>query len=863
MKLKQILSMGMVAAAWTVQGGEVDKSIPFWNHELPMEERIDDILGRMTLDEKMSIICFWNEGVPRLGIEALIPGECLHGLAAPRKNKATVFPNGTAMAASWNPDLIRQVGTAVSDEARAQYHHGDVINYGVRGPLTFWSPVVNMARDPRWGRTQEGYGEDPHLVSEMAAAYVQGLSGDDPKYLKIAVGAKHFVANNTEYNRFRANAEVSEKQLREYYFPGYKAAVTRGGGQMVMTAYNRLNGIPCVINNWLVNDVLRKEWSFNGIVIGDYGSDIMMAKGWHKQGLTGQEYAENYREAAKMTLKARGINLSNTANMRQYAQELIDSGEICMGDIDVKVRDVMRVRMKLGIFDPPECQPWKDLPFETLGCDAHDALAEQMAIESAVLLKNDGLLPLSKEIKKVVVIGPNAARLNYGTYSGTAVQAVRPIDGIKQLLGADKVEFVPWAAEKEAISHIELKDISLLDENGIPTWTVEYFNNTDLSGEPVVTTIGYPHELDFSKPGTLPDGVGPDRFSVRFTTKLVPPVSGTYRFTGSAQGPELGGGIIMSRNGAQFTRHWTEWNKMLEEPVTLEAGEEVEYSICYGQLKPQSGQVFDAGWIIPGSDSGEGGNEVEAAKDADAVIAFMGLDVEYEREAKDRSVEGLPQQQLDLLKKVVEANPNTVVVLHNGSSIESPELVELVPALCTQHYPGQAGGKAIAKLLFGDTNFSGRLPQTWVRDWDDLPDFDDYDLTKGRTYWYFDRDPLFPFGYGLSYTTFRCSDLKVEQDSEKISMKLKLKNSGDRDGAEVVQVYVADTLQKDSPKERLKAFDKVFLKAGETKDVALEIPRKELAYWVDGAWKVLPGSYEIRIGGDSRNIRLTEAMEIE
>jgi len=873
---KTLIAVTLLGAGLALGAG--DKSYPFQNATLPLEERLEDLVGRMTLEEKMEIICFSNTGVPRLGVEVLIPGECLHGLAAPRKNRATVFPQAIGMAASWNPDLMNQIGEAVSDEARAQYHNGEVLKGGVRGPLTFWSPVVNMARDPRWGRTQEGYGEDPVLVSEIAAAYVKGLSGDNPDQLKIAVGAKHFVANNEEHNRFSGNADISEKQLREYYFPGYKAAVTRGGGQMIMTAYNRLNGVPCVINEWLIDDVLRKEWGFDGIVIGDYGSSIMMVEGWQKAGLLGQEYIGSSREAAKLLLTKRGINLDNTQLMRQHAAELVASGEVDESNIDDKVRDVLRVRMKLGIFDPPEMQPWKDLPFSTLGSDEHNQLAYEMAVQSAVLLKNepatDGaepLLPLdASKIKTVAVIGPNAAKLNYGTYSGTAVQAVSGLDGLRAKLGKARVIHIPWSEGDDEIKNIELKDISKLDENGIPTWSVEYYTDLDFKGEPIVRTIGYPQDVEWGKPGTLPKELENRPFAVRYTTTLVPPVSGDYILTATALGSEYGGGIIMEVDGTQVARHWTKWNKELKVPVSLEAGKEITYTIAYKLSDPVTDQVFNSGWIVPGSVSVLAGGEVEAAAKADAVIAFMGLDVEYEREAKDRSIEGLPSQQLDLLKEVIAANPNTVVVLHNGSSIESPELVELSPALLTHWYPGQAGGSAIADLLFGDANPGGKLPLTFVKSWSQLPDFGDYDIAKGRTYWYFNQEPLFPFGYGLSYTQFDFSDLKLSSRRVKKDGTVKLactvKNIGERVGDAVVQIYVREKKPvAGNPKRRLKTFARVRdIQPGESRQVVLSFAVADLAYWSDArkAFEVERGNYVVELAASSADIRDTGNLTV-
>lgn len=848
-------------------------NIPFWDHTLPMETRLDDMISRMTLAEKRSIIQFNNAGVPRFGIEALVPGECLHGLAFPRVNKSTVFPQAVGMAASWNPELIEQVGVAVSDEARAQYHNGSAVpGYnGVKGPLTFWSPVVNMARDPRWGRTQEGYGEDPHLVSSMVDGYVRGLSGYDTNYLKVAVGAKHFVANNEEHNRFSGNADVSEKQLREYFFPGYKAAVD-AGGSMIMTAYNRLNGEPCVVNTWLVDDVLRKEWGFNGIVICDYGSTLMMVKGWTGNGgLTGQEYVDTKRDAAKLFLTRRGANLLNDQLVNNYIEELVASGEVLESDIDVMVRDVLRVRMRLGIFDPLDAQPWKDLPFSTLASASHKDLSYEMALESAVLLKNDGLLPLdASSLSTVAVVGPNATKLNYGTYSGDAKDPIRGLDGIENYLsGIATVEHVPWVEANDGVKPIANDYITLLNGTGIGTWNIEYFNNNGLSGSPYSTAEGLPTGLDWET--DLPAGLNPDGFSVRFTTTVIPPESGQYAITCRAMSDNgTGGAVRFDVDGTLLVKHWHAGNKgFISEPVSLVGGQEYTISVAYGQLSSMAGHTFDAGWMMP-ADFATGGNEAAVCAGADAVVAFLGLSTEYEREAKDRSIEGLPQEQLDMLADVLAVNSNVVVVLHNGSSIESPELFQMAPAVLEHWYPGEQGGRAIADVIFGDYNPGGKLPMTFVKSWDDLPDFGDYDLTKGRTYLYMDKEPLFPFGYGLSYTTFEYSGLTVVSnmvpDSGTIEVSVTVTNSGSVDGDEVVQLYVRDiaNMAAGKPHQRLKAFKRVSIAAGEVETVQLSVPVEKLAYWnsLTKAWEIQTGLIEVRVGSSSADIRATANVAI-
>ncbi|GAA4902237.1 glycoside hydrolase family 3 C-terminal domain-containing protein [Ferrimonas pelagia] len=845
--------------------------IPFYDHTLDIEDRLNDISQRLTDEEKGHMITLWNKGVPRYGLKSFPPGEALHGLVTPREIPHTVFPQSIGLAATWDPAAMKRMGDAVSDEARAQYHNGPLDNRGQKGPLTFWSPVINIARDPRWGRTQEAYGEDPLVNGTFATAYVQGLQGDHPKYLKTAAGAKHFVANNEEHNRFNGNADISEKQLREYYFPAYKQVVQEGDAKIIMTAYNRLNGEPAVTNKWLVKDVLRGEWGFDGFVLGDYGSILMTTKGWGERGFQGHEIYENYVEATAAVLNAETLDFDNTRVFRREALTAIEQGKTTSAQLDRAFRNTMRVGLQLGMFDPEELSPWKDLPFETL--TTFKDLALELAEKSMVLLQNEPvngtpLLPLDKSaLKTVAVIGPNADVLNYGTYSGTATDPVTPLQGIRDYLGDDvEVLYVPWATDEDELTHIAMDNISTLDNQGLGVWRAVYHDDQMARGKPAGRE-NVAH-IDFSWTDDKPhEALTKDRYSVTYTTTVVPPQSGLYTLGLEHQG----GDVVINVNGGPLIRDHGDANKLLRstQEIELDASQAYEITVVSMRKGNAKDHVLRFGWQLPQEESQFEGGELEVAKQADAVIAVMGLSVDYERESIDRAFEGLPQAQTDMLRSVVNANPNTVVVMQSGSSIESPWLKDNVPAILQSWYPGEQGGNAIANTLFGDNNPGGKLPQTWVRSWDDLPPFNDYDMTKGRSYWYFDKEPLFAFGHGLSYTDFTMDKLKLKSNKVKqdgtIDLSVRVKNTGKVDGDEVVQVYVHDKFDRsDKPQQRLKAFERVSLKKGERKTVDLSIDVADLAYWDEQTkdW-ALGDRYEIRVGNASDNIKLTDTVRVK
>ena len=676
-----------------IQNGLAD----FLNEALPVEERVQDLLGRLTADEKIGLLRATAPAIPRLGIPKYNHGnEALHGIVRP--GRFTVFPQAIGLASTWDPALLKRVSTVASDEARARWNElgrGELQKAQFSDLLTFWSPTVNMARDPRWGRTPETYGEDPFLTGELGAAFVQGLQGDDPRYLKVVSTPKHFTANNEEHNRFECNALISEKQMREYYLPAFESCIRRGRATSIMTAYNAINGIPCTGNPWLLKKVLRDQWGFGGYVVSDCGAPDLLRSGHH--------YVQTKEEAATLALTS-GLDLECGDDVFvEPLRKALSEGKVPMADIDRAARNVLTARMRLGLFDDPSHNPYNRIPPSVVGCAKHKELALQAAREAIVLLKNEGaMLPLKRErLRSLAVVGINAATCEFGDYSGVPVgEPVSILEGIRSLAGPEvEVKHVPWKSEEAA----------------------------------------------------------------------------------------------------------------------------------------------------------------RVAASCDAVVAVMGINREIEREGKDRDDIGLPAYQVEFLQELHAANPRLVLVLVAGSSLSLEWEQEHIPAIVNAWYPGEQGGTAVAEVLFGDYNPAGRLPLTYYRSVDDLPPFDDYDITK-RTYKYFEGPVLYPFGYGLSYTSFAYSGLRVRDRGDRVEVSFTLKNEGPCDGEEVAQVYVRiPGYEGKAPIKELRGFERVFLRKGESRKITVPLRREDLRYWSEsrGCFVVPEALPEVLVGASSADIRLT------
>lgn len=690
---------------------------PFEDPALEIEHRVDDLISRLSIEEKAGLMLYNSPAIDRLGIpEYNWWNECLHGVG--RAGKATVFPQAIGLAATFDEELIFRVASAISDEARAKYHAA--VKKGNRGQyagLSFWTPNINIFRDPRWGRGQETYGEDPYLTSRIGISFVRGLQGDHPKYLKTSACAKHYVVHSgPEKSRHRFNALPDTRDFRETYLPGFEALVKDGKVESVMCAYNRTYDEPCCGSAYLLNDILRQEWKFEGHIVSDcWALDDIWAR--HK-------VVEEKTEAAAMAANA-GVNL-NCGYIYKFLPQAIESGLITEATLDEILKPLMITRFKLGMFDPDELNPYSSISSEIVNSENHKSIAYESAVKSIVLLQNKNqVLPLDADtLKNLLVVGPTTADLTVllGNYNGFSGDLNTMLEGI-----VDRVD--------------------------------------------VGTVVEY------------------------------------------SQG-------FMYHNDSLFHGFWQ-------------------------------------------------------AQRTDAVIVGLGINSLYEGEEGDAMLNpnggdrldiSLPGNQIEYLKKIKEniGDKPLIVVITGGSAMAIPEVCELADAILFAWYPGEQGGNAIADLIFGKQNPSGRLPVTFYRSTSDLPEFDDYGM-EGRTYKYFDGDPLFPFGFGLSYSSFEYSDLRISQNNNTIDLSLIIKNFSERDGEEVVQVY-ARKINPDfwRPRKQLIGFQRKIVKANQELGVEMRIDLDQLKYWDEKSqsYKIEPGQYEILVGPSSEHILLTREITI-
>jgi beta-glucosidase len=836
-----------------------------------LEERAADLVSQMTLEEKVSQMVFEAPAIERLDIPAYNWwNECLHGLG--RAGVATVFPQAIGLAATWNPDLIHRIATAISDEARAKHH--EALRRGVRqiySGLTHWSPNINIFRDPRWGRGQETYGEDPHLTATMGVSFVKGLQGDDPHYLKLVATPKHFaVHSGPELNRHEFDAHVGERDLRETYLPAFEACVREGKAASVMGAYNRLNGEPCCASPTLLEQILRQEWAFDGYVVSDCEA-IRDIYEHHR-------VVETPEEAAALAVK-HGCEL-NCGTVYPALLEAVEQGLISEDIIDRAVQRLFTARFQLGMFDPPDQVPYAQFPYEIINSPDHRALALEAARESIVLLKNQGnLLPLSKDLDAIAVVGPNADDLLslLGNYNGTPAQAVTPLQGIRAKVSPSTMvyhargcDFVDGAPSLQVIptAHLRPAEASA-DESGL---TGTYYAGPDFEGQPALRRVDC--VVDFVWKDTTPlTGQWGDGFSVRWTGFLVPPASGTYRLgvRGFNAFRLLLDGELVA--GDDLIHHPQVKTKEIE----MEAGRLywLQLDLVSRGLDPQV-QLL---WAPPGLEHEPLALEVGAK--SDVIVAVMGLSPSLEGEEMPVQVDGfmggdrtrisLPACQQRMLKKLQALGKPLVLVLLNGSAVALPWAAEHTwaaeHAIVEAWYPGQAGGKALADVLFGDYNPGGRLPITFYQSTADLPPFEDYRMAD-RTYRYFHGDPLFPFGYGLSYTTFEFHNLRIDpaqaQAGSQVTISADVTNTGERTGDEVVQLYVRHPgAPVPRPIKELKGFQRITLQPGESKTVTFCLHTRQLGHYDEAMqYAIHPGEIEILVGNASNHFPLTGILRI-
>lgn len=838
----------------------------YLNPSAPIDDRVADLVARLTLEEKVNQMVYNAPAIDRLGIPAYNWwNECLHGVA--RAGIATVFPQAIGLAATWDTNLMFEVATAISTEARAKHH--EFVRQGERNiyqGLTFWSPNINIFRDPRWGRGQETYGEDPYLTARMGVAFVKGLQGSDPRYLKVVATPKHFaVHSGPEPERHRFDAITSEQDLRETYLPAFEACVTEARAYSIMGAYNRYRGEACCASQKLLQEILRQEWGFAGYVVSDCGAirDIF----------ADHNIVATPEAAAAMAVIA-GCDL-NCGDMYRHLVPAVQQGLISEREITTAVSRLFKARFLLGMFDPPERVPYAQTPYEMNDCSAHRQLALQAARESMVLLKNDqNILPLSRRLKAIAVVGPNANDIPVllGNYEGTPSAPITVLEGIRRKLspetqliyrrGCDLI--YPAIAALNPIPPSALKPpVEFAEQAGV---RAEFFNNMNLAGAPVHTLFTDNIDLNW-KVNAPPSGMQPYHFSVRWRGLLIPPISGEYEL-----GVTSDDGFRLYLNDELFLEDWTHHAaRTSRKRIYLEANRTYPFQLDFYQNL--GGALCQFGWLKPGDPAlffqavdEEFQQTVAAAANADIIIMVGGIHPQLEGEEMevaaagfcggDRTSLDLPDIQEKLLQALCATGKPVVLVLLSGSALAVNWAQEHVAAILQAWYPGGEGGAAVADVLFGDYNPAGRLPLTFYRSADDLPPFEDYNMAN-RTYRYFQGPVLYPFGYGLSYTSFsyqklRLTPTKIHPD-QNVTVSVEVRNSGALAGDEVVQLYVSD-LESSQPRpiKSLRGFQRLHLQAGEKRTISFTLAPRDLAlYHETQGWLVEPGEFEIMVGGHS------------
>jgi beta-glucosidase len=842
-----------IALAWltaSVSSGQPSGRAPYLDPGLSPERRAADLVSRMTLEEKVLQMQSTAPAIERLGVPAYNWwNEALHGVA---QGRATVFPQAIALAATWDTDLMHRVADVISTEARAKYHDA-LTRPAPTGPaalatlpgrtagLTYWSPNINIFRDPRWGRGQETYGEDPYLTGRMAVAFVTGLQGKDPRYLKVVSTPKHYaVHSGPEPERHSFDARVSERDLVETYLPAFRTAVVEGKADSIMCVYNAVNGTPGCASADLLQARLREQWGFRGYVVSDCGAvnDI------HRN----HKFAPTPGEAAVAAVKA-GTDLTCGTEYRTLVDE-VKAGRITEAEIDRSLDRLFVARVRLGMFDPPEQVPWSKIPISENDSSAHRELARDAEREAIVLLKNQGgVLPLSPSVRRVAVVGPSAddpvALL--GNYHGISSRQVTPLEGIERRFPAADVRYALGATYTAATPALVPSAFLTAPEGKERGILAEYFDDADLQGEPKLRRREPRPYFDMGmEDPVVVAAIGNETYSVRWTATLMPPASGEYEvtvrtgmwnWTATARlfldDKELavGGGPstrVTSTQAAPGPR------RPVRVRVALEAGRKYAVRVEYRQ--PGAGGTLQLAWTPPADASLS--EAVALAKGSDVAVVFVGLSSELEGEEMrgvnvpgflggDRTSLDLPEPQEALVKSVVATGKPVVVVLTSGSAVAVRSAAEGASALLAAWYGGEEAGTAIAETLAGVNNPAGRLPVTFYRGVDQLPPFTDYAM-KGRTYRYFTGEPLYPFGFGLSYSTFAYSGLAAKRTPNGAEIRATVENTSARDGDEVAQLYVGGGPEGGAPIRSLRGFRRVHLRAGERREVSFTLGSDDL-----------------------------------
>ena len=852
--------------------GQKKYEFPFMDPSLSTEARVNDLVGRMTLDEKIDQMMNAAPAIDRLHVPQYNWwNECLHGVA--RAGLATVFPQAIGLGATWDTDLIFRMSTAISDEARAK--HQDFVRKGKRliyQGLTFWSPNINIFRDPRWGRGQETYGEDPFLTGKLAIPFIKGLQGDDPKYFKTIATVKHFaVHSGPEPERHYFDAVTDERDLRETYLPQFEMSIKEGDAYSVMCAYNRYNGEACCGSDKLLNGILRDEWGFKGYIVSDCGAIADIYE--HHKVVASPE------AAAALAVKS-GCDLE-CSTVYQHLKEAVKDDLISEKQIDVAVKRLFTARFKLGMFDPPEMVKYTHIPYSVVDNKAHQELALEAARKSIVLLKNENhILPLKKDIGTVAIIGPNADQwlTLLGNYNGTPSDPITPLRGIREkLAGHSKVLYAQGSELAEGLPTFEKipADVLFHGKNG-KGLEADYYNNRNFNGSVLFTSVDPVLDANWHDKSPRKD-MDADNFGVIWNGEIVPEHSGIYQLgiiTTCKVSIYLDDSLIIF-TAYHYRDEYGDPRLKKSSPVKLEAGKKYKIKVEAGESYGDA--LVQLVWALQGTGPSKNLKKeaLKVAEKADVVVMCMGLSPRLEGEQMDVDIDGfiggdrtkltLPDVQEELLKEVYALGKPVVLVLINGSALAVNWSNDHIPAIVEAWYPGQAGGQAIADVLFGDYNPGGRLPVTFYKSVNDIPPFEDYNM-KGRTYRYFTGNPLYPFGYGLSYTSFKYDNLQVKDSyktGDTVTVSVNVKNTGNIAGDEVVQLYVSNLdANVPVPIHSLEGFKRIQLKPGETKTVHFSVAPDAFSVITNDNEKViLPGSFDIYIGGrqpemntDSKNL---------
>ena len=828
-----------------------NSALPYMNPKLSPEERAADLVHRMTLEEKASQLVNDAHAIPRLNVAAYNWwSEALHGVV---DQGVTEFPEPIGLAATFDAPAIHAMAADIGIEGRIKHVQDVRANHvGIMGGLDFWAPNLNIFRDPRWGRGQETYGEDPFLSGRMGVAFVTGMQGDDPHYYRVIATPKHYaVHSGPEPTRHFADVDVSKHDELDTYEPAFRAAVTEGKAGSVMCSYNAVNGQPACANQYLLQDQLRGKWGFQGYVVSDCDAVRNIFNGHH--------YRPTLPQSVAISVLRGMDNECGPSDYKAYV-EAVQQGYLPESAVDTALVRLFTARMKLGMFDPPDLDPYLKIDEKELDSPEHRALARKLAQESMVLLKNDGTLPLKSSIAKIAVVGPLAdqTRVLFGNYTGTPTHSVSLLDGLRAELPNAKIAYVPGTQFLRNDGN-PVPDNVLTTPDGKPGVQAEYsefqgFRMSQAANLPALATRVEPN-IDLDGTNLPPEVAGKKSIIVRWTGFLAAPDSGDYLV--GVRGSGFARIMVDGKQVAMMFR--TQGVEARVGRVHLEKGRKTELNVFYSNPngEPKAQLIWAKVTDVPSPEA------IAMARSADVVIAVVGITSELEGEEMpvnepgffggDRTSIDLPQPEEDLVEAVAATGKPTVVVLMNGSPLAVNWINDHANAVLDAWYSGEEGGAAIAETLSGKNNPAGRLPVTFYKGIDQLPNFENYAM-EGRTYRYFRGTPLYPFGYGLSYTTFGYSNLALPDAAisagDPLNASVTVANSGKAAGDEVVQLYLKFPDVPGAPLRALRGFQRIHLDPSASQKVDFQLNSRDLSMVTnDGDIIVAPGKYTVSIGG--------------